>query len=124
MTVSWCRGGRTRSPWRFGAPGGEYATVLRVTAVGFVVLVLGRVVVLSGAAVTVGSVVLPGVVRDVVAGVVVVVVVVVRGARPGGTEIAGGAPVVGGSGGTGGTGTVCGPTVVGVVGGAVVAVVV
>lgn len=64
--------------------------------------VVGCVVVLSGAAVTVG----PGVVAGFA-----VVVVVVRGAPPG-TVTAGGGAVVGGAGGIGGTGTVCGPTVV------------
>jgi hypothetical protein len=99
-----------------GASGGEYTTVLRVTGVGFVDVLVGpgRDV---GAAVTVG----PAVGRVVVSEVVVVVVVV-RGA-PGGTETAGGGPVVGGTGGAGGTGTVCGPAVRGVVAGAVVVVV-
>ena len=96
MIVSaWSRGS-TRSARSFGAPGGEYTTVLRVTRPGLVVLVVGFVVlglapVVAGAAVTVG-------------GVVPVV--------PRGTVIAGGGAVVGPAGGSGGTGIVCGATVV------------
>jgi hypothetical protein len=72
----------------------------------------------SGAAVTVGPAVLRGVLPPGVESGAVV-----RGA-PGGTVIADGGPVAGGGGGVGGTGTVCDPTVVGVVRGAVVTVVV
>jgi hypothetical protein len=111
--VAWLRG-RTSSAWRFGAPGGEYTTVLRVTSPGLVVLVLGFVV--TGAFVTVGGVVL------VVAGAAVTVggVVLAGGdvpAVPLGTEIAGGGAAVGPAGGSGGTGIVCGAIVVTVVAG-------
>jgi hypothetical protein len=121
IVFAWLRGS-TRSPRRFGAPGGEYTTVLRVTRPGLVVLVVGLVVlglvpVVAGAFVTVGGVVLAG------AAVTVGGVVLAGGAVPAvprGTEIAGGGAVVGPAGGSGGTGIVCGATVVTVVAGALV----
>ena len=116
--VSLCWRGITRSPFRFGASGGEYTTVLRVTRAGLVVLEPG-----AGAAVTVGSVVLPGVVsRGVVSRGVVSGAVVAPGTA-GGTVIAGGGPVVGGGCGVGGTGIVGAAAVVGATRGAVVVLV-
>src|SRR5206468_3450052 len=111
IASAWLRG-TTRSAWRLGAPGGEYTTVLRVTPPGFVVLVLGFVVlvlvpVVTGAAVTVDGVELVG------AAVTVDGIVLAGGAVltvPRGTVIAGGGAVVGPAGGSGGTGIVCGAT--------------
>jgi hypothetical protein len=117
--VSACWRGSTRSPWRLGAAAGEYTTVLRVTFPGLVVLVLGLVPVVTGAAVAVGGVELAG------AAVTVDGVVVAGGAVltvPRGTVIAGGGAVVGPAGGRGGTRIVCGTTVVTVGAGAVTVV--
>jgi hypothetical protein len=88
---------------------------LRVTRAGRVVLVVGAPRVVADPPVAVGG----DVDRVVVSGAEVVGV---SRWAPGGTEIAGGAPVLGGGGGAGGTGTICGPAVLDVVGGAVVVV--